>query len=249
MTNALALIRSLGPIDVKSIHRDPMLRWMVALPLVLTLAVRWILPLIVGELDSRLPLDLQAVYPALMGYMFLLLIPYMTGAVIGFLLLDQRDDRTLTALQVTPLSLNGYLVYRLAMPMILSVLLTLIVFPLGNVVAVEPRIVLLLALAAMPQAPLFALAMGVLSDNKVQGFAVMKTSGVVLMPPAVAYFIQGTWQWLFGIVPTYWPARLLWAAQGNEPVHVLLLVFVVGLLYQGLILLVLVRRFNRVMTR
>jgi fluoroquinolone transport system permease protein len=38
--------------------------------------------------------------------------PALVGMVIGFLLLDQRDDQTLAALQVTPLTLNGYLIYR-----------------------------------------------------------------------------------------------------------------------------------------
>jgi fluoroquinolone transport system permease protein len=32
----------------------------------------------------------------------LLMTPMLAGIVVGFLLLDQRDDQTLTALQVTP---------------------------------------------------------------------------------------------------------------------------------------------------
>lgn len=38
------------------------------------------------------------------------------GVVTGFLLLDERDDRTLTALQVTPLPLRAYIFYRVTVP-------------------------------------------------------------------------------------------------------------------------------------
>ena len=57
--------------------------------------------------------DLRPYYDAFMGYFLVSLAPMMFGIVIGFLLLDECDDNTLMALQVTPLSLNNYLLYRL----------------------------------------------------------------------------------------------------------------------------------------
>lgn len=40
----LGAVRALGPIDLKSVWRDPMLRWLALLPLALALVLRWFVP-------------------------------------------------------------------------------------------------------------------------------------------------------------------------------------------------------------
>ena len=72
--------------------------------------------------------------------------------VLGFLLLDQRDDQTLTALQVTPLSLNGYLAYRISLPMLISLVTTLLMVPLAGLGQVNIAAHLAAALCAAPGA-------------------------------------------------------------------------------------------------
>jgi fluoroquinolone transport system permease protein len=184
-------------------------------------------------------------YPPLMGYMLLMLTPLLVGVVVGFLLLDQRDDQTLVALQVTPLTLSGYLVYRLATPMLFSLVITLIALPLSGLAGISLFEVLLCALLAAPLAPLYALWLASFAQNKVQGFALQKASGVIMLPPLLAFFIHSPWTVLLGLFPTYWPARLLWALQYGEPGGWVYLL--VGLLYQGLLLALLVRRFNHIL--
>ncbi len=116
--NAVGVVRALGAIDAKSVRRDPLLRWLALGPVSLALLVRWGTPYVAGRLQGQLGFDLVPYYPLIVSFV-LLLVPMMCGIVIGFLLLDQRDDRTITALQVTPLTLNGYLVYRAAAPFVL----------------------------------------------------------------------------------------------------------------------------------
>jgi fluoroquinolone transport system permease protein len=62
--------------------------------------------------------DLSVYYPLIMSFIAVAM-PMIYGALIGFLVLDQRDDNTITALQVTPLTLVGYLGYRVALPTLL----------------------------------------------------------------------------------------------------------------------------------
>ena len=243
----VAVLRSLGPVDARSIGRDAMLRWMVLLPFVAAAGMRWLLPPIIAFVDGLIPLDLASVYADLMGYLFLLLVPYFWGIVVGFLLLDQRDDGTLTALQVTPLSLNSYLFYRLATPMVLSALTTMAAFPVTGLAPIGVPALALLALSAAPHAPLFALALAALAHNKVQGLALMKASGVVLLPPLAAFFLPAAWQWSLALFPTYWPARLYWSLADADPAAGLYLGL--GLLYQALLVTLLARRFDRIMHR
>jgi fluoroquinolone transport system permease protein len=223
-----------------------MLRWMLLLPLVATLAMRWVAPLLVAQVERWLALELYALYPDLMGYMALLIIPYLWGTISGFLLLDQRDDGTLAALQTTPLPALTYLAYRLALPFLLSALTIPLLLPLTALFRLDIGDWLLLALIAAPQAPLIALLLASLAQNKVQGLALMKAGGLLLMPPLVAYFLPSPWHWSLAFVPTFWPAQLFWQLDGGAP---LWLLAGAGLVYQMLLILLLARRFETIMHR
>jgi fluoroquinolone transport system permease protein len=241
--NVLRTIRSLGPIDAVNLLRDPLLRWIVALPMLVALAARVILPVLIGRLEEALRISLGGFYPVIAGYALLITAPVMCGMVIGFLMLDERDDRTLLALRVTPLPLSRYLAWRLTLPMLLSAVVTIVAFLLAGLERPGISHVLLSALAAAPLAPLMALSLATFAGNKVQGFALVKVSSVFQMAPLLAYFIHSDWQAAFGIIPTYWPAKSLWNFQRDEPTA--WFYFTVGLTYQTLLLALLLRRFNR----
>jgi fluoroquinolone transport system permease protein len=212
---ALKALKALGPIDYKNIRRDPLLQWMVFTPLFMLAAVRWLVPWLAARLEVQFGFDLAAYYPLLMS-MITMAVPLIIGVVIGFLLLDQRDDHTLEALQVTPLSLDGYLVYRVAMPTLVAFLGTILVVWGSRLVDLDGLGVLMASLAAAPYAPILALFYASLAQNKVQGLALNKASGVILLPALVAYFIEPPWQYLFGLAPTYWPAKLFWTLAAGE---------------------------------
>ncbi len=237
-------IRSLGPIDWQSVRRDSLLRWMLFIPFVIAGVLRWFLPWLAGLILARFNFDVTPYFSLMMG-LVVQVIPLMFGMVIGFLLLDQRDDGTLRALQVTPLTLTGYLIYRITMPTLLSFLMTLVVIPLCGLVTLDLAALALVALASSLLAPIFALFLAAFAQNKVQGFALQKAAGVVMVPPLAAYFIHSPWQLLCGLVPTYWPARLYWALEAHESTAVFYVIG--GIVCQWVVLMLLIQRFNKVM--
>src|SRR4030095_6652844 len=185
----LRIIKSLGPIDATSVRRDPLLRWIVSLPLLIALLVRFFLPVIIGRLENTLHFSFGDFYQAIADYALLITAPVMCGMVIGFLLLDERDDRTLLALRVTPLPPGGYMAWRLSLPLLLSVAVALAAYRLAGLSQPGIPELLVCALATSPFAPLVALALAVFAQNKVQGFALVKASSVFQMAPLVAYFV------------------------------------------------------------
>ena len=245
--NIIHIFQSLGPVDARNVRRDAMLRWLVLAPLALAALVRWVMPGLVTAVSRLLPIDITPYFAPIMGFALIILVPYLAGMVIGFLLLDQKDDGTLLALQVTPLSVQGYLIYRLTVPMLISVLMTLIAAPLSGIINLGWGPLLLVAVGAAPTAPLFALALTAVAQNKVQGLALTKTAGVFMLPPMIAYFVTARWQIVLGLVPTYWPAKMLWTAQAGESAF--WFYWAVGLAYQLALLWLLGRRFDRVMHR
>jgi fluoroquinolone transport system permease protein len=239
---AADVLRALGPIDLASVRRDPLLRWMGVIPVALALGFRWGVPWVESE-----GLELER-YRPLLASIVLLTTPMIYGAVIGFLLLDERDDGTLTALRVTPLTVTGYLAYRIAVPCLLSIAMSVVALQLSG--QSRPGLLrqALAAVAVAPLAPAFALFLAAYARNKVQGFALMKAAGVVNWPPLIAWFVDPPAQWLFGLCPTYWPAKLAWELEQGAGVSALWLFPICVLVLSGLVALLL-RRFDRVLRR
>lgn len=245
--NVITAVRVLGPVDTRGVFRDPMLRWVIVLSPVMALAFRFVVPLIAEMVRERLDFDLLPYY-SLIASVVVLITPGLVGTVIGFLLLDQRDDRTLTALLVTPLSLGDYLAYRLSVPIVVSVLLGMIMIPLAGLVETTLAQIVVASISAAPVAALYTLFIGAIAANKVQGFAIAKGIGILFPPVIVAYFVAMPWQPLFGLIPLYWPVKTYWLFADGEP-GLACLYAVIGLVYQLLLLGMLVRFFGRTIRR
>jgi len=245
--HTLQILRGLGPLDAKTVGRDSLLRAVIGLPLMIALLTRLVAPILAQQIGAVIGFDVSAYQAPIMSGALLLITPTICGLVVGLLLLDQRDDRTLAALQVTPLQPRAYLAYRLAAPLLLSLVMTVVAFPLAGLAGTGIAAVLLAALTAAPLAPLVALGLATFAENKVQGLALLKGCSVLMIVPIAAIFVPAPWQLVLGIAPTFWPARLYWAVGAHEPGWWIYLL--AGLAYQALLLVALLRRFERVMYR
>lgn len=243
--NITKVLRSLGPIDIRNIRRDSLVAWMIYIPILMALLVRFGAPPLTARLLEQYNFDLTTYYPVLLSYFFIGMCPIVFGAVIGFLLLDEKDDRTLTALQVTPMPLSSYLIYRVSVPIILTIVMFFIVFPLANLTTFDARMILICGIAAAPMAPMLALFLAAIAENKIQGFALMKLTGIFLLAPIFAYFVTSSWELVFGLLPTYWPMKVYWMLSAGET-NVWLYV-VISVLYQSAVTALLARRFYNVL--
>ncbi|MEO8257019.1 MAG: ABC transporter [Acidobacteriota bacterium] len=200
--------------DARLLWRDPLLGWVLLLPLALALLLRVVFP---GIRAARLAtgVDLRP-YEALVMGGYLMTAPGIVGMVIGFLMLDERDTGTLSALRVTPLAMPQYLAYRIALPLLVGTAATLVGYPLAGITALPPAALLAIASVAGLSAPLLALVLATAAPNKVAGFAVVKVMNGVNLLPVVAFFLPRPLQFAAGVLPTYWPMRALWSAAAGE---------------------------------
>jgi fluoroquinolone transport system permease protein len=242
--NARPTFRALGAIDARSILRDPLLRWMVLLTPALGLLVRYAVPAATVALEARFGFDLGAYYGLIMSFLPVA-VAGMIGTVMGFLLLDQRDDQTLSALLVTPLSLGDYLRFRMGALVLMCGALTCVTVPLAGLAPTSIPQLLVVAIVAAPLAPIYALFLGTFATNKVQGFALIKALGVVIVPCIAAYFVAGPWQYLFGLLAQFWPLKVYWLFDAGATVSALWHALV-GLAWQAALVVMLARRFSTV---
>ena len=143
---------------------------------------------------------------------YLMTAPGIVGMVIGFLLLDERDAHTLTALRVTPLSIRGYLAYRLTMPLLLATASTMLGYVLIGFAPLPFSALLAISAVGALSAPLLTLVLATAAPNKVAGLAVVKVLNGLNLLPVAAFFLPMPLQYVAGIIPTYWPMRALWSA-------------------------------------
>ena len=240
------VIRALGPVDARSVTRDSMLRWVLLFLPAIGLFFRFGVPVIAGWLRRTLDFDLVPYYPLIMGLCGVTA-PGLVGTVTAFLLLDQRDDQTLPALLVTPLSLGDYVRYRLGMPTAISVVLSALLFPLAGLTSLSVPQVIATSITAAPLAPIYALFIGSFANNKVQGLALAKVIGMFVMPAILAYFVSAPWQPLLGVFPHYWAFKVFWLFDAGSSWGWAYMV--AGLAWQFFVLWLLMRRFTAVLHR
>ena len=81
------------------------------------------------------------------------------------------------------------------------------------------------------QGPGVALIVNSFAENKVEGFVIMKLSGLILILPVLAFFISGFVQNLLGFAPGYWAARIIELELVPSEEGSAIITFFVGVLY------------------
>jgi fluoroquinolone transport system permease protein len=238
-------MRRLGPVDGRNIVRDPVLLWALALPPTVALLLRWAVPQVTESLAIRFTFDLVPYYPLIAGA-YMLIAPGIVGFIGGFLLLDERDDRVLDALRVTPVSMRTLLTYRLGVPLLFASLVTVAGYCIMGLVALPPGSLFVSTVLAAGTGPLLALFLGAFADNKVSGFAMAKLVTAVSNLALVAWFVPMPWQIAAGVVPSYWPMKVVWQSASGAAWSAYALA---GLSANGIIIGFLLHRLNRVLCR
>lgn len=242
MSSALA---AFGRNDLRNVRRDSILTIVVVGPFIYA-AVVFLVPRLTTYMATTYGFDLQPYYPMITAA-FQVFGPLMLlGAMCGFLLLEDKDQHTLAALRVTPVPPVTYPVYRAGITVVLTVIsieATLAlspIFPARLLVAVIPA-----AAVAGLGAVLIGLLMAAVANNKVEGLAIVRAIGtLVFVIPLVPFVLDldARIELLFGILPSYWPAKAMWQIMGGATAWPYLLA---GAVYCVALSLPLLRRLAR----
>jgi fluoroquinolone transport system permease protein len=216
--------------------------YILTLTVILRLALPWLSDL--PTVRELMPVPPASLYPMIIAFIAVFNGALLGGTLSGFALLDEREDGTMTALLVTPLPAQAYLTYRATMPAILA--FAVLVVQLSILNGLAPLAwwqILVVAAAGATTAPLTSLFFAGFAENKVQGFALVKFTGIGGFIIGASWFVAAPVQYLFGIFPPFWFARAYWMLlEGTAGWWVALLI---GLVLHGLVGYALMRRFTR----
>ena len=228
--------------ELRNIRRDPMYIFFFIFPLILGVVGYFLIPYIQDNVDPGNP-------AAQIVAMFLILMTgYIFGAVTGFTLLDDKDDNVLISLKITPVDVRTYVILKLLVSYIFGFVATLILtFATNFLPDATFWEILLIALIGALQGPGVALIVNSFAKNKVEGFVIMKLSGLLLMVPVLAFFVAN-WQEVFLVfAPGFWPGRMIQMEilPTIDTNFTFIVYFIVGVIYNMIFLSLLMKLYAK----
>lgn len=185
--------------DFKLIFRDTSLRIFFFMPLLIVLVVAWLCPY------------LATAYPETADYMIYVVIMSCTqaatmyGFIYSIVFLDERDTEVAKVYSILPISKNKLLLSRLLLPYLLSALSTFIVLlaqPFFTNYSWGMWLVYAFLFAFL--APIMALTVASLANNKMEGMTWFKGLNLIASLPLAAFFLPD-YAYCFAVLPTFWP--------------------------------------------
>lgn len=190
--------------DAMNVSRDPMLIFAVVLSIVPAIAFALTREAMNEAALAAFGVDEISSYVALV---VLVLPAVLIGWVTGFLLLEDRDDGVLLAVDVTPVGKSGFLLYRVTVTALIGAAITAAAIPLVvPAIGLEAGILLVAAVAV--ESVLAAVILPAIARNKVEGLALTKLTNIATIIPLVA-IVPSPWRFIASFVPTYWIGELV----------------------------------------
>jgi len=212
--------------ELKNMTRDKMYLFFFLFPIILGVAGYFLIPYLIDITEPGNPIaQIVAMFMILMtGFVF--------GAVTGFTLLDDKDDNVLMSLKITPVDVKHYVYVKMLVGGIFGFITTFALLLATNFLP-DASVWLMLAVSILGaiQVPSVVLIVNSFSDNKVEGFVIMKMSGMVILFPLMGFFVTGGMQYLLGVAPGYWAGRIVELELVPSEEGSAFLVFLAGVAY------------------
>ena len=219
-----------------------MMRFMLFYPLLFGVVGRYFLPAIARNSGFNITGNADFILAVLA-----LMTPVIFGALIGFSILDDRDDHIIDSIKVTPLTFNQFMSFRLIVVYILSLISCIFVIWFSDVATLPWKDLLLISFLASLGAPITGLLINIFSQNKIEGFAIMKLLGIIVMLPIISLLFTDARELFFAIFPAFWPAKMISTLIRGEAQMFLSynLYFWIGLVYVAIASLLAYKKFIR----
>jgi fluoroquinolone transport system permease protein len=213
---------SLLKYEAKTIIRDPINLYMLLFPVIVLGLSSFVFPMIFESIDATNGTALK-ITMLLLLVIILAFGSFFLAAMATFLLLDHKDEHTLNTIAVTPVGASGYVIFKMAYIYLMSVIGNIVILLGTKLIAGDRYIVsgmslfdnigishiVSFAVVNGIFTPAMGLLQGAFARNKVEGFAFIKGTGILVMIPALMVLdaFQGGLQYVLGIFPNFWAIK------------------------------------------
>lgn len=189
-------------LDLKNIFRDTSLSFLLLIPLSFIVLINLGLP----RLIAYFPIFQD--YSQLIVLVFSLFAALFPAFIFSFILLDEKDQHLLQVINVSPISLSRFLATRLSVLGCYSFFsAAIILFLVKSEYSVNEKLLIAFWLSWLSL--IAFLIITALARNKIEGVAVFKVVNFLLILPVMSFFLDGSWAFLFWLIPDYWTFNLI----------------------------------------
>lgn len=191
------------------ITHDFMLAACMVGPMFMGIVFRFLLPKIEEILCRHFDFT-QILFPYYR--MFDLLLVIMTPILFCFagvlVILEELDNGVAKYYFVTPLGRRGYLFSRIGVPAIITFVYDVILLMLFTISDVDILMSCILSICGVLLAIITSMVILSFARNKMEGMALVKLCGLLMIGVPVAYFLTNPIRYLFGILPSFWMGEI-----------------------------------------
>lgn len=188
---------------VRSVVSDGMLLFMLIMPVLLAVLFRLAIPELVAQFDWTFLLP----YYLLFDLFLSTITPTFWTFASSMTILDEMDSGINRHLMVTPIGKAGYLISRLGFPLILAYPVTCLILYFANLSGLNVANILAISFLGVVSSLLSSLLVVVVANNRVEGMAINKLTGLISMGCFVPFFVHGWQQYIFALLPSFWLAK------------------------------------------
>jgi ABC-2 type transport system permease protein len=149
---------------------------------------------------------------------FIVMYALLVAAVFlpSFSLADERENRTLSALIVTPARLSEVVTAKGILGFLLAGAMALVTLWLNSALTAQPLALIVVLVVAALLLVEIGLIYGTASKDIAGVFALIKGTGFILLAPTIFYIFTGWPQWIAKLFPTYWVINPVYEVTIND---------------------------------
>lgn len=191
------------------IWSDAMLMVLLFAPLLMGTVFRFGVPVLEAYLCTRLErISLFAPYYPIFDLLLSIMTPIMFTAAGAMVILDEADFGLARAISVTPLGRNGYLASRVGIPALIATVYCVVVTLVFRLSDISIARRLLLAVCSGMLSVAVALMISSMANNKVEGLAFSKLSGLFVLGLPAALLLPTPYKYFLAFLPTFWMTEI-----------------------------------------
>lgn len=194
---------------LKEITHDYMLVACNIGPIIIGCAFRFLLPTLENLLCRHFGMtQILTPYYIIFDLILVIMTPILFCFAGVLVFLDEFDSGVAKYYTVTPLGKGGYLFSRIGVPAIISFVYDIVLLSIFTASGIHILMNFVLCISGGLTAIITSLIVVTFAKNKMEGMALVKLCGLLIIGIPVAYFITSPVQYLFCILPSYWMAKL-----------------------------------------
>lgn len=147
-------------------------------------------------------------YYLLFDLLLALITPYLLCFASALMMLTEYDENISGYLAVTPVGKKGYILSRLAFPATIAFIVSVVLMHWFTLSAWARGMILITCLLTSLTSFAVALLLFASSHNRVEGMAMAKLSGLLMLGLPVPFFMKSNMQFFFSPLPSFWIAKL-----------------------------------------